>query len=248
MQIRKRCVQCNTLNDPDRFYCVNCGKYLKGTVAEEKTRFTIWGTDDSPVRPAPDKILSAAAVNVQTRQIVICPECSVECDAAGGVLPLSCPECGYFFQAGIDRIINTSDRADTNHKVTADPGSGRNSGTNSNQVNSSAGNTSTGRGPLPRAGRDSSSLRIISLSSDHLLPEMMKETGSIIGKNGTAFRAFKSKQQVSIWHTDTGWYVRAIFGTPLFNGVPMNQGASIKLSAGDKLDIDEEQFMAEIIK
>ena len=73
-------------------------------------------------------------------------------------------------------------------------------------------------------------------------------TGFFIGKNGTAFRAFKSKQQVSIWHTDTGWYVRAIFGTPLFNGVPMNQGASIKLSAGDKLDIDEEQFMAEIIK
>lgn len=247
MQIRKRCVQCNTLNDSDRFYCVNCGKYLKGTVAEDKKRFTIWGTDDSPVRSAPDN-KRPAAVNVRTRQIVICPECNAECDAEGGVLPLSCPECGYFFQAGIDRIINSSNRTDTNRNVTADPGRGRDSDNNTGQVNFGAGNISAGRGPLPRAGRDSSALRIISLSSNHLLPEMMKETGNIIGKNGTAFRSFKSNQQVSIWHTDTGWYARAIFGTPLFNGVPMNQGASIKLSAGDKLDIDEGQFMTEIIK
>ena len=32
MQTRRKCEQCNTLNDDKQIYCVNCGKYLKGKI------------------------------------------------------------------------------------------------------------------------------------------------------------------------------------------------------------------------
>ena len=60
------------------------------------------------------------------------------------------------------------------------------------------------------------------------------------------FRSFVSNKQIRIWHTTTGWYARANIGMPLYNGVPMNQGVQVKLSAGDLLVIDQEQFMIEL--
>lgn len=222
-------------------YCVNCGKYLKGKIVTIDNKLTIWGIDDSPARdnttsgPAQDSIRQKSA-----KKIVICPECSTQFDVADGVLPLSCSLCGYFFQAGIDKIINESDliNADKVDKGSASPVT--------NQTTVQTSTTRSQGGPLKRATKDKTFLRIISITSGTILPELMKEAGNIIGKNGTVFRSFVSNKQISIWHTTTGWYARATIGTPLYNGVPMNQGVQVKLSAGDLLVVDKEQFMIEL--
>lgn len=174
------------------------------------------------------------------KMIVVCPECSTKSNADNGVLPLSCSACGYFFQAGIDKIISEADLKDNKKTV---------KGFSVPAKVSSTVNTDTARvqgGPLKRVTKDTTSLRITSITSNTFLPELMKEAGNIIGKNGTVFRSFVSNKQISIWHTATGWYARATIGTPLYNGVPMNQGVQVKLSAGDLLVIDQEQFMIEL--
>ena len=241
MQTRRKCEQCNTLNDDKQIYCVNCGKYLKGKIVKKDNKLTIWGIDDSPARN--DNTLNKVQNGVVQRgakKIVVCPECSTQFDVADGVLPLSCSACGYFFQAGIDKIICESDLRNAKR---VDKGS------NSQVANHVPDKTSTSRnqgGPLKRASKDTTSLRITSITSHTILPELMKEAGNIIGKNGTVFQSFVSNKQISIWHTTTGWYARATIGTPLYNGVPMNQGVQVKLSAGDLLVMDQEQFMIEI--
>lgn len=241
MQTRRKCEQCNTLNDDKQIYCVNCGKYLKGKIVKKDNKLTIWGIDDSPARnntttdQAQDRTKQKSA-----KKVVICPECSTKFDVVDGELPLSCSTCGYFFQAGIDKIISESDLKNARRMA---------KGSNSPVTNHTSAKTSTARnqdGPLKRAVRDSTSLRITSITSNTILPELMKEAGNIIGKNGTVFRGFVSNKQISIWHTTTGWYARATIGTPLYNGVPMNQGVQVKLSAGDLLVIDKEQFMIEL--
>ena len=241
MQTRRKCEQCNTLNDDKQIYCVNCGKYLKGKIEKKDNKLTIWGIDDSPAR----NNNTSNEVQNGTRQrdvkkIVVCPECSTQFDVADGVLPLSCSACGYFFQAGVDKIIC---EADLKNAKRVDKGS------DSRVTNHTSVNTSTvpnKGGPLKRTVRDASSLRITSITSNTILPELMKEAGNIIGKNGTVFRGFVSNKQLSIWHTTTGWYARATIGAPLYNGIPMNQGVQVKLSAGDLLVIDKEQFMVEL--
>ncbi len=239
MQQRKKCERCNTLNDPDRIYCVNCGKYLRGKVTKREDKVTIWGIDSSPVRNNSDKRNVPAAKQVIAKQVVICPECASVCDAVNGGLPISCSVCGYYFQAGIDKIIGSADldrkMNKTDHAADADKTQSDNSKP-----------TAKSQGPLRRARKDTTSLRIISITSNHILPEMMNLAGNVIGMNGTVLKAFKSDQQISIWHTDAGWYVRATIGTPLVNGVPMNQGVQMKLFAGDLIVIDREQFMVEI--
>ena len=241
MQTRRKCEQCNTLNDDKQIYCVNCGKYLKGKIVKKDNKLTIWGIDDSPARNNTSLVKGQDNTRQRsTKKIIVCPECLTKFTVEDGVLPLSCAVCGYFFQAGIDKIISESDFLNNNK---AD-----------NESNSPVPNYSTVKtgiatkqdGPLKRAVRDTTTLRITSITSNTLLPELMKEAGNIIGKNGTAFRKFMSNKQISIWHTATGWYARATIGTPLYNGVPMNQGVQVKLSVGDLLVIDQEQFMVEI--
>lgn len=241
MQTRRKCEQCNTLNDEKQIYCVNCGKYLRGKVVKKDNKMTIWGMDESPARNSDN--VSGAQSNIRQRsakKIVVCPECSTKANVENGVLPLSCSACGYFFQTGIDKIISESDLTNTKRI---------DKGVNSPATNPTAVKTNTARnqgGPLKRAVRDTMYLRITSITSNTILPELMKEAGNIIGKNGTVFRSFVSNKQISIWHTATGWYARATIGTPLYNGVPMNQGVQVKLSAGDLLVIDQEQFMIEL--
>lgn len=240
MQTRRKCEQCNTLNDEKQIYCVNCGKYLRGKVTKKDNKLTIWGIDESPAKDN-DTLGKAQNTNSgSAKKIVVCPECATECNVDNGVLPLSCSVCGYFFQEGIDKIICEADGKDnkkTDKGVTVPAKAGAAIYTDPAGVQD---------GPLKRASKDTTSLRITSITSNTLFPEVMKEAGNIIGKNGTVFREFVSKKQISIWHTVTGWYARATIGTILFNGVPMNQGIQVKLSAGDLLVIDQEQFMVEL--
>lgn len=226
MQTRKKCEQCNTLNDEKQIYCLNCGKYLKGKIIRNDEKLTIWGIDASPA-----KIVSGS--DKKQKKVVVCPECSSKNNADDGVLPLSCSACGYFFQAGIDKVIDETDltKCQVGDKTSNAPAK------NDSDVQSS---------PLKRVSKDTTSLRMTVITSNTILPEVMREQGNVIGKNGTAFRSFVSNKQISIWHTPAGWYARATMGVPLFNGVPMNQGIQVKLSTGDLLVIDQEQFMVEL--
>lgn len=220
---------------------MNCGKYLKGKIVKKDNKLTIWGIDDPPARNNTTSGRSQDSTRKNSaKKIVICPECSSKFDVVDGVLPLSCSSCGYFFQAGIDKIINESDLTNVN-RVDKESAT-----TVTNQTTVQTSTTRSQGGPLKRVAKDTTSLRITSITSSIILPELMKEAGNIIGKNGTVFRSFVSNKQISIWHTTTGWYARATIGTPLYNGVPMNQGVQVKLSAGDLLVVDQEQFMMEI--
>lgn len=252
MQARKKCEQCNTANEPNQIYCVNCGKYLKGKAIRKEDKLTIWGIDDFSVKMNPNGSVGQnsnicgtlkTTTTRDTKQMVVCPECSTETILLDGVLPLSCATCGYFFQAGIDKIVSSADR----------PGGYMNPDLKKDHKDISTDTKphhvmdSIEKSPLQRVTKDSTTLRMTAVTSHHLLPETMKESGNIIGMNGTAFKGFQSKQQISIWHTAAGWYARATIGTPLYNGIPMNQGIQLKLSSGDLLVMDQEQFMLEII-
>ena len=240
MQTIRKCEQCNTLNENQKIYCVNCGKYLRGKVSQKESKLTIWGIDATPSSDSRVVVQTQKTGQTGSEQVVVCPECLSKCPVKDGVLPLSCAGCGYFFQAGIDEIVNVADLVKRDMKKDAHAAGKTPAGVQNTPVVSLD-------GPLKSVACDNTSLRITSLTSHTFLPEMMKEAGNIIGKNGTAFRGFVSNKQVSIWHTSSGWYARATIGTPLHNGVPMNQGVQKKLSAGDLLIMDQEQFMVEII-
>ncbi len=240
MQKKIKCEQCNTLNDENQIYCVNCGKYLKGKVTQKDNKVTIWGIDESPAKDNGTFDKAKKTIQRNTKKIVVCPECLTKTSADNGVLPLSCPVCGYFFQAGIDKLINESDLTN-NKKIDKEPVPMTK---DSSTVKTDT--TDIQSDPLKRAAKDNTSLRITSITSNTILPELMKKEGNIIGKNGTVFRSFVSNKQISIWHASTGWYARATIGTPLYNGVPMNQGIQVKLSEGDLLVIDRQQFMVEL--
>lgn len=240
MQTKIKCEQCNTLNDETQIYCVNCGKYLGAKVTPKNNKLTIWEIDESLDKDNGTFDKAKKAIQRSTEKIVVCPECSAKARVDNEVLPLSCPVCGYFFQSGIDKIISESDLMNAKK---LDKGSSVTSKDNST-VKTDTARVQTG--PLKKAVKDTTSLRITSITSNTILPEVMREAGNIIGKNGTVFRSFVSNKQISIWHTFTGWYARATIGTPLYNGVPMNQGIQVKLSAGDLLVIDREQFMVEL--
>ena len=221
---------------------MNCGKYLRGKIIPQDNKLTIWRIDGSPVRDANandrDKVKEDRSRS--KKKIVICPDCSTKINADNGVLPLSCPMCGYYFQDGVDKIINEFEG--TKPKKTDTEGDARLK--YSDRVRTDT--VKKQEGPLKRVTKDTTSLRITSITSNAILPELMKEAGNVIGKNGTVFRRFTSDKQLSIWHTAAGWYARATIGTPLFNGIPMNQGIQVKLSEGDLLVIDQEQFMVEL--
>ncbi len=42
MQAAKKCVRCNTLNEPGKMYCVKCGKYLSNKQIDTFRTPTIW--------------------------------------------------------------------------------------------------------------------------------------------------------------------------------------------------------------
>lgn len=242
MQLRKKCERCNALNDANRIYCYNCGKYLKGKVFKGEAKQTIWGIADAPAIDYGNNGDMSAVKTVNARQVVICPECGAESSPVNDGLPPFCLVCGYLFQVGIDKLVTSPNRLDNRAGVNDNSATGN----ERNNVVEPVRDTSD-QGPLHRASLDATLLRIVSITSDNLLPEVMKEAGNVIGKNGTALKKFKSDQQISIWHTATGWYVKATIGSPLYNGLPMNLGVQKKLFSGDLIDIDSEQFMIEIL-
>ena len=246
MQAARKCVRCNTLNELGQLYCIKCGKYLSRADNEGKSP-TIWDInidkDDST------SVRKTVGLNKQSgdvpRYVVICPQCNSIIPAENGTIPLACDQCGYFFQAGIDKIVPNCPQVKQSSGFLNDrKADGQGTATDIKRKQLSM-NQKTG--PLARVKKDESSLRLICITINGILPERVKESGDIIGADGTVLKALKTQQQISIWHSATGWYIRSLAGNPLFNGVPINAGMQIKLSDGDMLTVGREQVRVEII-
>lgn len=244
MQTKRKCAQCNTLNDENQMYCVHCGKYLQGKVLKKEASMTIWGMDATPAVDRSDAGRGEGTPDAAADSYrVICPECSHHCPTSKDCLPLSCSECGYFFQAGIDTIVQASGLSKMKKPMIVN---GVDITKSKEKADAVPDIKVRNVGPLKRMSVDKSMMRLNSVTASRM-PEMMKPAGNILGKDGNLFGGLRSDKQISIWHTAAGWYARATIGTPLYNGVPMSQGIQMKLAAGDLLVLDTEQFMVEII-
>ena len=102
MERELRCDRCNTLNSPGVTYCVKCGRLLPSISTNLQHRPTVWeleqvpddsGTVSQNRNKRPDSEQHA-------RYIVKCPQCGTVIETHGGVLPMTCNACGYFFQTG----------------------------------------------------------------------------------------------------------------------------------------------------
>lgn len=246
MQTVRKCVRCNASNEPGQLYCVKCGKYLS---KEDKTskKITIWDTNVNQNNQvlANDTATAIEKSDDLPQYVVICPQCNSAVAAENEIVPLACDQCGYFFQAGIDKIVPYKPQKKQKSDFLA------NSGRNIKNIDVAAGNPATKimpkkNGPLARARRDESLLRLIIISKTGMAPENIKESGDIIGANGTVLKFIKTQQQISLWHSPTGWYARVLNGQPLHNGVPVNAQIQIKLSDGDILTVEKEQIRVEI--
>lgn len=227
MRGSKKCVRCSAENDPGRVYCINCGKFLSSRAVSAGERTTVWDMGGS--RGAQ----TAGEPEDGGKYVLICPQCRQAEEVLDGTIPFACGQCGYLFQAGIDQPVLESSariRTDTG-KLDTPP------------VNSSAAR----KNPLAGGRRDMSELILIPMSQTGVMPEQISEKGALIGEGGTVLRKIQTKQQLSIWHSPGGWYARALQGQPLYNGVPVNTGAQVRLSDGDMLTIEREQIRVEIV-
>lgn len=252
MQAIKRCGRCNTENAPDQIYCTKCGKFLSARVADTSKNITIWNMDDDTFK---DDVKRSSLVqrdrssDASQRYVVICPQCNSASEVIKGMMPLACKQCGYFFQAGIDRAVPESSLnrrvSDLDHiqKTTPQPPAPLATVTDNKPQQASPGK----KNPLASTRKDTSSMRLIVITQKGMVPEDVNEKGDVVGVNGTILKMINTQQQISIWHSPAGWYARTLSGQPLFNGVPVNVGMQIKLNDGDILTIEREQVRVEII-
>ena len=246
MQAVRKCVRCSALNDQGQLYCVKCGKFLSNEDKASK-KITIWNMSTSHDNQmlVDDTMITKKADDLP-QYVVICPQCNSVVSADDGVVPLACDRCGYFFQAGIDKIVQqelyTVRKSNFRDNSDMDPQTSSDSNTDATMKTVPKKN-----GPLGRAKQDVSLLRLIVISKSGMVPEKIKESGDIVGANGTVLKYIKTQQQVGVWHTPAGWYARTLQGQPLFNGVAVNAGMQIKLSDGDILTIEKEQIRIEIV-
>ena len=225
-------------------YCVHCGKYLRGKAEKQEPSMTIWGMNETPAVSTAQVPSPAATPAADVSYVAVCPQCSHACPASRDCLPLSCSECGYFFQAGIDTVVPASSVSASKKPIVVNGVDITKPKVKENPVpDIKVRNV----GPLKRMSIDKSMMRLNAITASRM-PEIMKPAGNILGKGGNLFKGLCSEQQISIWHTAAGWYARATLGTPLYNGVPMNQGIQVKLASGDLIVLDAEQFMVEIMK
>ncbi len=227
-------MRCSALNPPEQIYCLKCGKFLSGQNQALKASPTVWDLGQS--RQAKNHIQTMKAVPSE-EYVVVCPQCNLEESVTNGIMPLACGQCGYFFQAGIDKIISKNDaKKQQSNPMEPVPVQAPSTASSSKQ-----------KGPLARRDNDTTSLRLIMLSQQNIMPQRVKEAGEILGKDGTILKQVKTSQQLSIWHSPAGWYMRALNGHPLYNGVPLNENQQMKLSDGDMLTIEREQIRVEIV-
>ena len=108
-------------------------------------------------------------------------------------------------------------------------------------------NMSVQKKSLTRFQNDKSKLQVFVLTRKDNVPVSIDPNGDILGEDGTVLKQISTTQQLSIRHMATGWYVTALKGQPLINGIPANPNMQIKLHTGDILTIEKEQLRVEIV-
>ena len=248
MQAVRRCVQCNAENGLEQIYCIKCGKFLP-KINKSKRNITVWdmGNDEDIV--VSNKTHNAIKIKSDSPQrfVVVCPQCAQMTAVENSVIPLACDQCGYFFQAGIDKVVPEPSQSVKVSDFPVIRDSKTQDKTTLAKVTPKVASGASKKNPLGGSKGDSSSMRLIIISKSGVIPEKVKESGEIVGTNGTILISIKTSQQISIWHSPAGWYARTLAGSPLYNGVPVNAGMQIKLNDGDILTVEKDQVRVEIV-
>lgn len=258
----KRCVQCNSINDDNQIYCYKCRSFLLAgsSISKEPSHKSIWeiqsdagNTAGNSGYPAPGNAGRSAGSPSPARPaanlVRKCPMCGYQEAVINGQLPLFCTACNYFFQDE-DRPVAQKPKVSTGAR---NPGAVQKSVPSEVPVTPMQPRRS---GPMRRAQNDHSSLRLICLSEKGSMILSVKQEGAILGTAGTlhseAFRigGFRGicPKHVSIWHTEAGWYLRALAGFTLLNGGALNVGASVPLANGDDLTIGDCSLRVEVMR
>lgn len=241
MQSVKRCERCNTINDSNEVYCRNCSNFLSFHRAHPSESVNVWSISFNPANAA----VSGNKNHLQDRYVVVCPECELISEAQDEILPLACSHCGYFFQSGADRVVSESSLKTFKSQTNQPSDINRTSKSDEISKGESSSNE-VKKNPLPKAKKDNSRMRLFFIDRRDLPPVNVGEKGDIIGKDGSILNMRNTSDQISLWHTNVGWYARILEGHPLYNGVPINQGIQIKLKDGDILMMEGSRIMVEI--
>lgn len=234
----KRCMQCNTPNDAGRMYCIHCGAFLDAAGRPAPPRMTIWGNADG-TGVSPLMRMAGHPGTSGGKVVAVCPMCGMETPAEDGKLPPFCTSCNYFFQAGIDKVT-----------VPSQTGRKRQTGQDDSENLRKFPEPAAARertGPLKSVSPDTGKLRLLSISGSGRLPFCLKEDGNLLGCGGTMLSDIHTDQQVSIWHSPSGWYFMALQGILVYNGGPVNCGIQKKMQDGDMFRIGNEYLRVEII-
>lgn len=228
-------------------YCVACGKYLVSKkISSENEPQAMSGYGISLSTPTTDDLgntnTQLPTPNFPNKgYVVICPVCQYHAPAKAGVLPMSCSNCGYFFQVGLDLIVKED--------ALQDSMSSQQSSTAKQQIsNSSSMSSSTSpKSPMPAVSKDNSQLRLFWLNRINEMPIQIPHKGVTLGSKGVLLKDIPGNTLFMIWHTPAGWYLRCINGTVLYNGAPINMNIDTRLLNNDSIIIGDEQFRVEVI-
>lgn len=259
----RRCAVCNAWNEADAVYCVNCHSFLHGRAVpggEHVPIPSVWELD-----PVEQTAIGRTGTGQgrcprtesserreQTVWYAVCPDCQTRIRLEDRRMPLCCGTCGYLFQLS-DRPVRAEDlnRGKTDGEGKAD----RPDAHAPARPASPAPASPRESGPMRRAQRDQSTLRLISMSLQASFVLTAREEGNVLGTRGNlspdlfrngAFRAI-APQHIMVWHAETGWYLRPIGGQTIHNGEALNMGISRKLSDGDLLNVGDCSIRVEIV-
>ena len=180
--------------------------------------------------------------------VVICPVCQYHAPAKKGVLPMSCSNCGYFFQVGLDLIVKDDalqDSVSSQQSITSstNPIQAKQQISNKSSMPSSA----SPKSPMPTVSMDNSQLRLFWLNRINEMPIQIPHKGVTLGSKGVLLKEILGNTLFMIWHTPAGWYLRCVNGTVLYNGTPINLNIDTRLLNNDSIIIGDEQFRVEVI-
>ena len=254
-----KCGRCDTINAPGRFYCIKCGNFLVAKKELHKKVVSVWEAD-SEDKECTDAFNNTvynecydSDPNIKGKKmsyVVKCPCCGNLDPAIDQKLPITCNDCGYFYQVGIDipfifeipdadTEIFSSERIkesiDVKNKVSVKNCSSYREDDN----------TSLLQGPLVKHVNDSTQMRLLPIGRNGNLPIRIEKNGEIVGKDGSILQEISSVQ-LSICHKITGWYAQALYGEVIYNGVIMNKAYQKKLSDGDVFVFGKVGYRVEI--
>lgn len=253
MPTRKKCRHCNTENTENALYCIACGKYLSVNKFNCNELQEMCGYGSLSSTPANiDLENSNSLLNTSSSEneeyIVICPVCQCHSPTKKETLPISCTNCGYYFQVGLDVILKKDSMKKNvlvgtvgNNSIDSDK-----SKTNLN-VSAQKADISTRKMPMPVVNKDSSQLRLFWMNRNNEMPIQIPDKGATLGSKGLLLNNISGDNLFMIWHTVTGWYLRIISGNVLYNGAPINLNIDKRLLNNDSLIIGNEQFRVEVI-